>query len=89
MQEVVIYTKPGCPYCASAKQLLARKGAGFSEIDILREPARRTEMISRAKGRVTVPQIFIGGLHVGGCDDLYDLEQGRRLDALLTDPVSA
>jgi glutaredoxin 3 len=80
MQEVIIYTKPGCPYCASA---------GFSEIDILREPARRTEMISRAKGRVTVPQIFIGGLHVGGCDDLYDLEQGRRLDALLTDPVSA
>lgn len=89
MQEVIIYTKPGCPYCASAKQLLARKGAAFTEIDILREPARRSEMIGRAKGRTTVPQIFIGGLHVGGSDDLHDLDRARRLDAMLAGSVSA
>lgn len=89
MQEVIIYTKPGCPYCTSAKQLLARKGATFTEIDILREPARRSEMIGRAKGRSTVPQIFIGGLHVGGSDDLHDLERARRLDTLLGGSVSA
>lgn len=89
MQEVIIYTKPGCPYCASARQLLARKGVSFTEIDILREPARRSEMIARANGRTTVPQVFIGGLHIGGCDDLYDLEHARRLDAVLAGPVSA
>ena len=87
MQEVIIYTKPGCPYCAAAKQLLVRKGASFTEIDILREPGRRPEMIGRAKGRSTVPQIFIGGLHVGGSDDLHDLDRVRKLDALLTGPV--
>ena len=87
MQNIIIYTKVGCPYCTSAKQLLSRKGVTFTEIDISREPSKRPEMISRARGRTTVPQIFIGDRHVGGCDDLYDLEYESRLDDLLASPV--
>ncbi len=83
MAEIVIYTKPTCPYCTAAKALLTRKGAAFTEIDILAAPERRAEMIARAGGRTTVPQIFIGAQHVGGCDDLHALEAKGRLDALL------
>jgi glutaredoxin 3 len=83
MTDITIYTKPGCPYCHMAKGLLGRKGVAFSEIDIARDSARRPEMIARAHGRTTVPQIFIGETHVGGCDDLYALEQAGKLDALL------
>ena len=83
MQPVEIYTSPLCGFCHAAKRLLTQKGVEFSEIDVLREPGRKAEMIERANGRRTVPQIFIGETHVGGCDDLFALEQGGKLDAML------
>lgn len=82
MAAVEIYTSAYCGYCHRAKALLSRKGAAFTEIDIDGDNARRGEMMTRS-GRRTVPQIFIDGHHVGGCDDLYDLEAGGRLDPLL------
>jgi len=83
MAQVEIYTRDYCYYCYSAKNLLNRKGISFTEIDITGRPERRVEMIDRADGRTTVPQIFIGNKHVGGCDDLHALEAAGRLDALL------
>lgn len=83
MQPVEIYTSPLCGFCHSAKRLLTKKGVSFAEIDIGRQPERRQEMMSRANGRHTVPQIFVGKTHVGGCDDLYALESAGKLDALL------
>jgi len=83
MPPIEIYTTRYCPYCYAAKALLTRKGVVFMEIDLSSERERREEMISRANGRVTVPQIFIGALHVGGSDDLHALEDDGRLDALL------
>ena len=85
MSSVTIYTKMFCVYCARAKKLLRAKGVAFREIDISFSPSRRTEMLERAGGRKTVPQIFIGETHVGGSDDLLALESSGRLDALLTD----
>jgi glutaredoxin 3 len=81
---VTIYTKSWCPYCHAAKDLLTKKGAAFTEIEISGKGALRAEMMARSGGSSTVPQIFIGGQHVGGCDDLYDLDQDGKLDALLT-----
>jgi glutaredoxin 3 len=81
---VLIYTKTTCPFCVRAKALLAKKGAAFQEIEITDKPALRSEMIEKAKGRTTVPQIFINGQHIGGCDDLHALEDQSKLDALLT-----
>jgi glutaredoxin 3 len=83
MQPVEIYTTPTCGYCQAAKRLLTLKGVEFSEINIAAHPDRRPEMERRAGGRRTVPQIFIGDTHVGGCDDLYALESAGRLEALL------
>lgn len=83
MKPVEIYTTQTCPYCAMAKRLLAKKGAAFTEIDVGRDPGLRVTMMQRAGGLRTVPQIFIGGQHVGGCDDLHDLDHAGRLDALL------
>ncbi len=83
MQAVEIYTSPFCGFCHSAKRLLQQKGASFSEVDLSREPRRRSEMLDRARGKHTVPQIFIGGRHVGGCDELYALERSGKLDPLL------
>lgn len=83
MQPVEIYTKPTCGFCHAAKRLLAQRGISFSEIDISRQPERRPEMVQRAAGRSTVPQIFIGATHVGGCDDLFALDRAGKLDALL------
>lgn len=83
MKTVEIYTSPLCGFCHAAKRLLIDKGVSFAEIDLSREPARRSEMVQRAKGRRTVPQIFVGGTHVGGCDELYALERGGKLDTLL------
>ena len=80
--KVVMYATSWCPYCARARQLLKRKGIELEEIDIDAMPAARTEMISRS-GRHTVPQIFIGETHVGGCDDLHDFEARGGLDKLL------
>lgn len=83
MQPVEIYTSPLCGFCQAAKRLLKSKDVPFSEIDISREPNRRAEMLQRAQGSHTVPQIFIGRTHVGGCDDLYALERAGKLDSLL------
>ena len=79
---IEIYTTPICPYCIRAKRLLDAKGAGYTEIDVMSDPGRRSEMMQRS-GRRTVPQIFIGAEHVGGSDELYALEQAGRLDAML------
>ena len=84
MAAVVIYTRAYCSYCDWAKELLARKGVDFTEIDVTGNRERRAEMRSRAQGRNTLPQIFIGSTHVGGCDDLYALDQSGRLDPLLS-----
>ena len=83
MQPVEIYTTQICGFCHAAKKLLTRKGVSFSEIDVGRHPEKRAEMTQRANGGRTVPQIFIAGKHVGGCDDLYDLERRGKLDVLL------
>ncbi|WP_432448554.1 glutaredoxin 3 [Aliiroseovarius marinus] len=83
MQPVTIYTSPLCGFCHAAKRLLKSKGVKFNEIDVMMKPAKRQEMMSRAHGRHTVPQIFVGDIHVGGCDDLYDLERSGKLDPLL------
>jgi len=83
MAEIEIYTTMFCPYCARARALLERKGVAYSEIDILEEPQRRGEMVRRAGGRTTVPQIFIAGEHIGGCDELVALDRAGALDAKL------
>jgi glutaredoxin 3 len=80
---IVIYTKSSCPYCHAAKALLRRKGAAFEEISVDGDRARQAAMATKADGRSTVPQIFIGATHVGGCDDLHDLDDMGKLDALL------
>jgi len=83
MAAIEIYTTPLCPYCWRAKRLLKTKGATFDEIDLWQEPGRREEMLRRADGRRTVPQIFIDGTAVGGCEELHALEAGGALDHLL------
>lgn len=83
MRPVEIYTSPLCGFCHAAKRLLGRKGVNFAEIDIFVQPDRKSEMIRRAGGGRTVPQIFVGGQHIGGCDDLYALDRAGKLDALL------
>jgi glutaredoxin 3 len=83
MAAIDIYTIAYCPYCFDAKELLSRKGVSFHEIDVSANRDKRKEMIARANGRSTFPQIFIGSTHVGGCDDLYALEDAGRLDPLL------
>ncbi|SPF79027.1 Glutaredoxin 3 [Aliiroseovarius pelagivivens] len=83
MQPVTIYSSPLCGFCHAAKRLLNSKNVEFDEINVLMHPTKRQEMMSRANGRHTVPQIFIGDIHVGGCDDLFDLERGGKLDPLL------
>jgi glutaredoxin 3 len=83
MPPVQIYTTRFCPYCVAAKTLLKRKGVAYDEIDVGSAIERREEMVQRANGRMTVPQIFIGDVHVGGNDDLQALERAGKLDALL------
>ncbi len=83
MVDVTIYTRAMCGYCSAAKRLLDRKGVAYKELDASFSPELRQEMISRANGRSTFPQIFIGSQHVGGCDDLHALEETGRLDAML------
>lgn len=82
MQSVIVYSKSWCPYCVRAKRLLQAKNVSFQEIDVEKEPARLAEMMQKS-GRRTVPQIWVGDTHVGGCDDLYALESAGRLDPLL------
>jgi glutaredoxin 3 len=83
MLPVEIYTTPFCPYCHAAKRLLQKKGADFTEIDVSQDPELRMKMTQRANGRRTVPQIFIGGKHVGGSDDLHALDYAGKLDPML------
>ena len=83
MAEVVIYTGKLCGFCSAAKKLLSKKGAQFTEIDVTFKPEKRQEMISRTGGRSSVPQIFIGDIHVGGCDDLFELDGDDKLDDML------
>jgi glutaredoxin 3 len=83
MRKVTIYTTPFCPYCHSAKALLKRKHVEFSEIDVSFDPQERQRMVTRAQGRRTVPQIFIGETHVGGSEELHALERQGKLDPLL------
>ena len=80
---ITIYTTELCPYCRRAKSLLAEKGAGFTEIDVTYDPEARARMMQRAGGRRSVPQIFIGEIHIGGCDDLHALDAKGGLDPLL------
>jgi glutaredoxin 3 len=82
MPSIVVYSSDWCPYCTRAKQLLARKGAAFTEIKVDGKPDLRAEMTRKAQ-QTSVPQIWIGDTHVGGCDDLYALERAGKLDALL------
>ncbi|CAM2876990.1 MULTISPECIES: glutaredoxin 3 [Methylobacterium] len=89
MQPVTIYTTAWCPYCSAAKSLLKEKGVAFQEIDVERAQGGRAAMVERAGGRTSVPQIFVGSTHVGGCDDLYALDRAGKLDPLLTDKADA
>jgi glutaredoxin 3 len=85
MKPVTIYTTPFCGYCMAAKSLLTGKGVAFEEIDVLRAPERRQEMIQRSNGGRTVPQIFIGGAPIGGYDEISALDRAGKLDALLAE----
>jgi glutaredoxin 3 len=82
---VVVYTIPHCSYCISAKSLLRRKGIEFTEINVAGAPDRRAEMVRRANGVTTVPQIFIGSAHIGGCDELHALDGAGKLDSMFAD----
>ncbi|MFC2969951.1 glutaredoxin 3 [Acidimangrovimonas pyrenivorans] len=83
MQTVEIYTSPFCGFCHAAKRLLNKKGVAFTEYDVSRDPNLRQTMMQRANGGYTVPQIFVGETHVGGCDELYALDRAGKLDPLL------
>lgn len=85
MAKVRIYTTPICPYCVRAKALLTRKGVPYEEIDVYMDPTARDEMLEKSCGARTVPQIFIGDHHVGGCDQLYELDRDGKLDPLLAE----
>ena len=84
MADIVLYTKPGCPYCFAAMSLLKKKGADYTEIVASNDPAKKAEMVEKSGGAATFPQIFIDGKHVGGSDDLHALDRKGELDALLS-----
>ena len=89
MADIEIYSSPICGFCYRAKSLLNQKGTPFTEIDVLMDSGRKKEMMNRAGGRHTVPQIFINDMHVGGCDELYALDRAGDLDRLLSEaPLS-
>ena len=83
MPKITVYSGPNCPYCVRAKQLLQKKGAAYTEIDVKADMKQFEDMLAKTGGRKTIPQIFIGEQHVGGCDDLYALESAGKLDAML------
>jgi len=83
MQKVLMYCTAACPFCQAAERLLREKGVAIDKVRVDLEPERRAEMVQKSGGRRTVPQIWIGGRHVGGCDDLYALERKGGLDAML------
>lgn len=84
MMKIDIYTKGYCPFCIEAKDFLHKKGLSFNEIDLIDRPDKRSEMIERAQGRTTVPQIFINQIHIGGCDDLHEANKNGLLDRILS-----
>jgi len=88
MARVEIYTTMLCPFCWRAKKLLEERGAAFQEVDVMCDSSLRNEMRQRAGGRTSVPQIFINGQHVGGCDELYALDRAGKLGPLLEQPAS-
>lgn len=83
MAKVEIYSTQTCPYCVKAKVLLDKKGAAYTEIDVTNDDQARMDLVARANGMRTVPQIFIDDRHIGGCDDLYELDKEGKLDPLL------
>jgi glutaredoxin 3 len=83
MVQVTVYSGPNCPYCVRAKALLQKKGAAFQEYNVREDTARFDEMLKLSGGRKSIPQIFINGTHIGGCDDLYALDSDGKLDRLL------
>lgn len=83
MAKIEIYTTQICPFCHAAKDLLSQKGVSYHETDVMKEPGERAIMVKRANGVTSVPQIFIDGTHIGGCDELYALEQKGALDAII------
>ncbi len=83
MPQITVYSGPSCPFCDRAKALLKKKGAAFDDINVKADEAKLAEMMQRSNGKRTIPQIFINGQHIGGCDDLYALESAGKLDALL------
>jgi glutaredoxin 3 len=83
MAQIIVYSGPSCPYCDRAKMLLKKKGAAFEEFNVRADADRMAEMLAKSNGKRTIPQIFIGGKHIGGCDDLYALDKDGKLDALL------
>ncbi|WP_417433126.1 glutaredoxin 3 [Kiloniella sp.] len=89
MAEVVVYSSMLCPYCIRAKKLLKSKGVAFNEIDVMMEPRRKPEMVEKAGGRTSVPQIFINGEHIGGCDELMELESHGKLDSKLENRIAS
>lgn len=83
MPNIIVYSGTGCPYCIRAKQLLKHKNASFTEINVRADPSALAEMLAKSQGKQTIPQIFIDDKHIGGCDDLYALDQAGQLDPLL------
>ena len=83
MSQVTIFTKPYCPFCIRALDLLEKKGVAFTEVEAAFDPEKRQEMIRRSGGRATFPQIFVGDQHIGGCDEMMALERDGKLDPLL------
>ncbi|MBS1956410.1 MAG: glutaredoxin 3 [Cyanobacteria bacterium SZAS-4] len=83
MAEITVYSGPNCPYCTKAKALLNKKNVAFEEHNVKDDPVKLSEMLERTGGRKTIPQIFINGAHIGGCDDLYALNEAGKLDELL------
>ena len=83
MSQVTIFTKPYCPFCIQALDLLEKKGVAFTEVEAAFDPEKRQEMIRRSGGRATFPQIFVGEQHIGGCDEMMALERDGKLDPLL------
>ncbi|WP_300377671.1 glutaredoxin 3 [Henriciella sp.] len=83
MQKVTIYTRAFCPFCTRAVSLLQQKGVDFTEIDAGMDPDKKQEMVSRANGARTFPQIFVGDIHVGGCDEMMALEKSGKLDPMI------
>ena len=83
MPQITVYSGPNCPYCLRAKALLQKKGAAFDDFDVRADVSKLEEMMTRTGGKKTIPQIFIGDQHIGGCDDLYALDAAGKLDGLL------